>query len=90
MSEGDAVYLLGRPYPGFTQEFMQAVRSLGWYTYRSGFEAIEGTTYTSDAGWGCMIRTGQMMAAEALRRSSKLTFPQVRPSKKLYIHEKRL
>jgi len=77
MMPDSAVYLLGRPFPWFTQEFMQAVRQIGWYTYRSGFEPIDGTAMTTDSGWGCMIRTGQMLAAEALKRSTSLTFPQV-------------
>ncbi|KAF3575005.1 hypothetical protein F2Q69_00062207 [Brassica cretica] len=46
----------------FTQDFSSFVLM----TYRRGFEAIGDTTYTSDVNWGCMLRSGQMLFAQAL------------------------
>ena len=33
-----------------------------WFTYRDGMEQpLCDTNIRSDAGWGCMLRTGQMI-----------------------------
>nr|ACO15144.1 Cysteine protease ATG4B [Caligus clemensi] len=40
------------------------------FTYRKEFSEIDGSGYTSDSGWGCMLRCGQMVLGEALQRIS--------------------
>ncbi|KAI5557877.1 hypothetical protein BDE02_17G000500 [Populus trichocarpa] len=35
-------------------------------TYRKGFDAIEDSKLTSDVSWGCMLRSSQMLVAQAL------------------------
>ncbi len=37
-----------------------------WFTYRREFQEFRGTTMNTDCGWGCMIRSGQMILANAL------------------------
>ncbi|KAJ6581256.1 hypothetical protein B0H19DRAFT_500096 [Mycena capillaripes] len=50
-------------------QFYSDFRSRVWCTYRKDFEAIRDDGprgWTSDAGWGCMLRTGQSLLANAL------------------------
>lgn len=49
-------------YEKFKHDFFSRI----WITYRKEFPAILETNITSDTGWGCMIRSGQMILAQAL------------------------
>lgn len=68
--ENEVFYLFGKKYqlPDDREEFLKIIKSKIWCTYRKGFCAIGGNGPTSDSGWGCMLRSGQMMLAEALTR----------------------
>lgn len=62
------VWLLGEQYdlPQDAEKLMNDVQSKLWITYRKNFPPIdEGSRYTTDRGFGCMIRCGQMVLANA-------------------------
>lgn len=64
----EPVWILGACYNSKTMkaDLLSDVRSRLWFTYRKKFSPIGGTGPSSDAGWGCMLRCGQMILAQAL------------------------
>ena len=50
------------------EKLINRLKNIPWLSYRKGFEPINqnDTIYTSDAGWGCMIRSSQMIFAQGL------------------------
>ena len=52
-----------------SDEIQELFHSITWFTYRRGIERpLKNSQETSDAGWGCMLRTGQMLLFQALQR----------------------
>merc|ERR550532_50608 len=64
------IWVLGKFHNGSSpdgrRDLKKDILSRLLMTYRKGFAAIGGTELTSDRGWGCMLRCGQMMLAQAL------------------------
>uniref|UniRef100_T2M7B1 Cysteine protease n=1 Tax=Hydra vulgaris TaxID=6087 RepID=T2M7B1_HYDVU len=46
--------------------FFEDFSSLIYLSYRKHFSQLANSNLTSDSGWGCMLRTGQMLLANAL------------------------
>lgn len=63
-----SIYFLGKSYllPIQKTQFEKDVITRFWFTYRQGFEPIGDSGPSTDQGWGCMLRCGQMMMAHAL------------------------
>lgn len=55
-------------YPEEKDKLLLELKNLIWFSYRSNFDVIvyNQQCFTSDAGWGCMIRAGQMILARGI------------------------
>lgn len=78
------VSLLGqllRPGPSLRDRVTEEILKLPWCTYRSHFKPIVRVeagnvikTFTSDQGWGCTLRAGQMVLIAALSKHLSIPF----------------
>ncbi|XP_068434682.1 cysteine protease atg4da-like [Clinocottus analis] len=69
-SKSSAVIMFGQSYELRDHDekecFRRSFASLLWLTYRRGFPHLAGCSLTTDSGWGCVLRTGQMLLARGL------------------------
>lgn len=73
MSNKNISFILGKKYimDEDKDEFIKDFHSRIWISYRYNFIPLLPSydfSFTSDIGWGCMIRSGQMILAETLLR----------------------
>ena len=57
-------------YKEQSMQLYERLYNLIWFSYRTNFDVIDinNTNIITDAGWGCMIRTGQMIMAQAIQK----------------------
>ena len=68
-NEKCSVVILGTPYRESSKNDIRVhVSSLFRFTYRKDFPTLNPYPISSDAGWGCMLRSAQMLMACALQR----------------------
>lgn len=69
-SKSSPLIMLGNTYdltdPGDRELFRRSFSSLLWLTYRRGFPPFPECSLSTDSGWGCMLRTGQMLLAQGV------------------------
>ncbi|KAI9144680.1 hypothetical protein BKA69DRAFT_1053770 [Paraphysoderma sedebokerense] len=55
--EYTGTWILGKKYEENQMEFMKKdIRSRPWFTYRHSFSPIKGTNFSTDTGWGYVIK----------------------------------
>jgi hypothetical protein len=55
-------------------KLINRLKNIPWFSYRENFQQIKQKEiiYTSDSGWGCMLRSAQMIFAQGLCKLSSI------------------
>lgn len=70
--------ILGMDYSKATDhELRELISSLFYISYRYGYFPIEDTFFRFDVGWGCTLRSTQMLLAE-VKRTVEMIFQGIR------------
>jgi len=69
-SEFKEMHIFNECYKEQSIQLYDRLYNLIWFSYRTNFEnyEINNENIITDAGWGCMIRTGQMIIAQAIQK----------------------
>ena len=62
------IQIFDEKYSKQDEQLISILKNIPWFSYRKDFEQIKEkeVIYTSDAGWGCMIRASQMILSQGI------------------------
>ena len=62
------IIIFDEKYSKQDEKLINKLKNIPWFSYRNDFDQIKekDEIYTSDAGWGCMIRATQMILAQGI------------------------
>ena len=62
------IQIFEEKYSKQDDKLINKLKNIPWFSYRKDFNQIkeDNIAYTSDAGWGCMLRASQMILAQGL------------------------
>ena len=62
------IYIFDQKFSKQDEKLINILMNIPWFSYRKNFNQIKDkdSIYTSDAGWGCMIRSSQMILAQGI------------------------
>jgi len=64
----EKIHIFDEKYSKQDEKLINLLKNIPWFSYRKDFYQIKekDIIYTSDAGWGCMLRASQMILSQGL------------------------